>query len=378
MTPKKQQLLRQLPSVAGLLELDEVNEWLAGLPRATVVASLRAAVEELRARIVSGKLSGAVDRQELLALAEQRLHDSSIPSLRRVVNATGIVLHTALGRAPLADAVIEAIADACAGYCNLEYDIDAGGRGQRNAHVVDELTRLTGAEAATVVNNNAAATMLILQTLAAGREVVVSRGQLIEIGGSFRLPDIVRAGGVTLREVGTTNRTRLSDYERAITDATAALMHVHTSNYRIIGFTESVPVGALATLAHRFGLIAVDDQGSGALVEVEHLGLPPEPCVRHSIECGVDLVCFSGDKLLGGPQCGIIVGRCELIERLNSNPLMRTYRVDKLTLLALEATLRCYRDPDSGTKEVPALAMLTASTDELADRAGALCDRLTA
>ncbi len=378
MTAKKKALLRGLPSISSLLEHEEVGGWLSGVPRATVVAALQAALEDARAGISTGEVVKEPDLQDLVTLAEQKLLERSLPSLRRVINATGIILHTGLGRAPLCDAAIEAIAEGGAGYCNLEYDLKSGTRGRRNAHVIDELVSITGAEAATVVNNNAAATLLILQTFAAGREVVVSRGQLIEIGGSFRLPDIMGAGGVVLREVGTTNRTRIADYEQAINDRTAVLMHVHTSNYRIVGFSESVPIGAMSELARRFDLIAADDLGSGALLDFEALGLPDEPHVRSSIEAGADLVCFSGDKLLGGPQCGVIVGRRELIERIDSNPLMRTYRVGKLTLLALEATLRCYGDPAEAAAAVPAIAMMRASTDELAERARVLCEQLEA
>ncbi|MBI1827124.1 MAG: L-seryl-tRNA(Sec) selenium transferase, partial [Planctomycetes bacterium] len=301
----------------------------------------------------------------------------STPSLRKVINATGIVLHTGLGRAPLCESAIEAIADAASGYSNLEFDLATGERGRRSSHVRDLLISLTGAEAATVVNNNAAATLLILQTLAAGREVLVSRGQLIEIGGSFRLPDIMRAGSVTLREVGTTNRTRISDYEKAANDQTAMLMRVHTSNYRIVGFTEEVAIAELAALAHRLGLIALDDLGSGALFDPASFGLPDEPDVRTSIAAGADLVCFSGDKLLGGPQCGIILGKKSLIGRIESNPLMRTYRVGKLTLLALEATLRHYADIDDAMANVPALSMLQAPTEELAARADHVLQRLS-
>jgi L-seryl-tRNA(Ser) seleniumtransferase len=229
-----------------------------------------------------------------------------------------------------------------------------------------------------VVNNNAAATCLILQTFAAGREVVVSRGQLIEIGGSFRLPAIMEASGAKLHEVGTTNRTRVGDYESALNDRTAMLMRVHTSNFRVVGFTEDVPIGSMAELAHRFGLIALDDLGSGVLLPAADLGLRDEPSVSDSLAAGADLVCFSGDKLLGGPQCGVIVGKKPLIDQIEANPLMRTYRVDKLTLLALEATLRHYVDPEDALAHVPTLRMLTATTDELADRAGKLVERLTA
>lgn len=368
--------LRQLPSVSALLEHEEVRHWLEGLPRAAVVASLQAAVEAARQRILAGGCTEAPPDNEILATAEAELVLRAAPGLRPVINATGIVLHTGLGRAPLSDAAIEAIVEGASGYSNLEYDLDTGRRGKRTVHVVELLKTLTGAESACVVNNNAAATLMILQTFAAGREVVVSRGQLVEIGGSFRLPDIMSAGGAILREVGTTNRTRLADYERAINPQTALLLCVHPSNYRVVGFTESVPIADLSALAHRHGLIAVDDLGSGALIDFTAFGLPPEPHVRDSLSAGADLACFSGDKLLGGPQCGVIVGRRDLIERLTANPLMRTYRVDKLTLLALEATLRAYLDPEEAVRSVPALSMLRASTDELAERARDLSQRL--
>ncbi len=378
MTSHAKELLRSLPSISAMLEHEEVRQWLHGLPRASVVAALQAAIDSAREEILEGGTQEPVDVQELLARAEQALLERSIPSLRRVINATGIVLHTGLGRAPLSYAAIEAITEGASGYCSLEYDLATGKRGRRNTHVVDHLITITGAEAATVVNNNAAATLLILQTFAAGREVIVSRGQLIEIGGSYRLPDIMHASGASLREVGTTNRTRISDYERAINDNTAMLMRVHPSNYRVVGFTETVPIEAIATVAHRYDLIAVDDLGSGALFDLAQYGLPEEPCVRASLAAGADLVCFSGDKLLGGPQCGIILGKSSLLEQLDSNPLMRTYRVGKLTLIALEATLRAYLDPEDAVANIPTLSMLRAPTDRLAERARKLAEQLEA
>ena len=374
--PDARELLRSLPSVSSLLENDEVRQWLTGLPRGLVVESLRTAVEAARDNIAHGRTDRPVEVEAILAHAEEEVLARSTPSLRAVINATGIVLHTGLGRAPLSDAAIEAIAEGASGYANLEYELTTGDRGTRTDHVRRLLTSLSGAESATVVNNNAAATLMILKTFAAGREVVVSRGQLVEIGGSFRLPEIMEASGAVLREVGTTNRTRLADYEKAVNDRTAMLLRVHPSNFRIIGFCEAVPIGPLAELAHRFGLIAVDDLGSGALVDMREMGLPDEPCVRDSIAAGVDLVCFSGDKLLGGPQCGIIAGRQELIQRLETDPLMRTYRMGKLTLLALEATLRCHQDPAMARAEVPALAMLSAGTNDLAPRAQRLMEQL--
>lgn len=375
--PESSALLRALPSIGTLLELQDVREWLHGLPRTVVIATLQASLDRARKEILSGKRTVRLEMHELLAEAEEELARRSTPSLRRVINATGVILHTGLGRAPLCESAIEAIAEAAAGYSNLEFDLESGQRGRRSTHIAELLRELTGAEAATVVNNNAAATLLILQSFAAGREVLVSRGQLIEIGGSFRLPDIMRAGGANLREVGTTNRTRLSDFEKAATSSTAMLMRVHTSNYRIVGFTEEVDIAALSDLARRLGLILVDDLGSGLIVDSASLGLPSEPDVISSLRAGADLVCFSGDKLLGGPQCGIILGKKAFIDRLESNPLMRTYRVGKLTLLALEATLRHFFDIEDAMESVPALAMLSASTDELAARARTLVDRLS-
>ncbi len=377
-TQERRKLLRSLPSLSALLAHQEVKEWLDGLPRAAVLASLRSAVAESREAILSGEVAVTVTVEELIAAAEHDLMERSIPSLRRVINATGIVLHTGLGRAPLSETAIEAVVETASGYSNLEFDLTTGRRGRRTSHVIEHLLAVTGAEAATVVNNNAAATLLILQVLAAGREVVVSRGQLIEIGGSFRLPDIMSASGATLKEVGTTNRTHRSDYERAIGDATAMLLRVHPSNYRVVGFTEEVDIAEMAALAHEHDLIAVDDLGSGALLDLTEFGLPAEPCVAASIEAGADLACFSGDKLLGGPQCGIIIGRADLIAKINAAPLMRTYRVDKMTLAGLEATLRAYLDPEDAIKNIPTLAMLTASTDVLARRARLLCERLQA
>lgn len=368
-SPKLERLVRSLPSVSTVLETEDVGHWLAELPRASVVGAVQFAIDACRSRILDGSITEPVALEDVLALAEQELVARSTPSVRRVINATGIVLHTGLGRAPLCEAAIDAIVDGAHGYCSLELDLATGKRGKRSTHVRGLLATLTGAESATVVNNNAAATLMVLNTFAEGKRVVVSRGELVEIGGSYRLPDIMRASRATLHEVGTTNRTRIGDYEKAIGDDTAMLMRVHTSNFRVVGFTESASIKSLAEVAHRFGLIAVDDLGSGALLSFSSYGLPDEPCVRDSIESGADLVCFSGDKLVGGPQAGIIVGKKELIARIEASPLMRTYRVGKLTLLALDATLRQYLDPELALEEVPALAMLAMSSEELAQRA---------
>jgi len=374
MNPGTQDQLRSLPAVDRIIADPAVRAWLDAHPRALVVSAVQAAIEETRARILAG--GAACDMAALRVRAAELLHASSTPSLRRVINATGVVLHTGLGRAPLSSDAVAAVTACAAGYCNLEYDLASGTRGRRVDHIAALLCELTGAEAATVVNNNAAATLIILNTLASGAEVVVSRGQLVEIGGSYRLPDVFAAAGAVLREVGTTNRTRLADYERAISDRTAALLRVHTSNFRVVGFTQDVDFADLVALARRHHLPVIDDLGSGALADLSALGLPREPQVRESVAAGADLVCFSGDKLLGGPQAGLILGRGDLVRRIEANPLMRTYRVDKLVLAALEATLRAYRDPQSAAHSLPALALLSTPVDVLDRRAHELARRL--
>ncbi len=369
-------LLRTIPSVSSLLEHDEVRGWREALPRTTIIEAIQEAIEDARRAINTGARAAPIDVDELLRAAEEILVERSMTTLQRVVNATGIVLHTGLGRAPLCESAIDAITDAASGYCSVEYELSTGTRGRRTDHVRSLLVSLTGAESATVVNNNAAATLMILKTFADRREAVVSRGQLVEIGGSFRLPDVFAASGAILHEVGTTNRTRITDYERAIGEQTALLMRVHPSNFRVVGFTEDVPIEAMAELAHRNRLLCVDDLGSGALIDFRANGLGDEPCVRDSITDGADLACFSGDKLVGGPQVGIIVGRKHLIDQLETHPLMRTYRVGKLTLLALEATLRHYLDPEDALERIPTLAMLRTDTDRLAGRARELIEQL--
>ncbi len=375
MTPQQQERLKQLPSVASLLERQDVQLWIEETSRTAVTDALRDSLEHVRQQVLA---DAAVDvgADAVVVVAREKLDRRVAPSLVRVVNATGVVLHTGLGRARLSAAAVRAICEVAGGYCNLEYELDTGHRGRRQDHVTGLICRLTGAEAATVVNNNAAATLLILKTLAEGREVVVSRGQLVEIGGSYRLPDIMAASGATLREVGTTNRTRIGDYAAAINDETAILLRVHTSNYRVVGFTEQTPMARIAELARQHGLVAVDDLGSGALFDLSEAGLPHEPCVADSLAAGADLVCFSGDKLLGGPQCGVICGRRDSVERIEAHPLMRTYRVGKLTLAGLEATLREYVDTAQAIERVPVLAMLSEGTASLAERAERLRAKL--
>jgi L-seryl-tRNA(Ser) seleniumtransferase len=351
--------LRELPSVDELAGRKELEELVERHGRPLVVASARAALARAREDVKAGFPAG-----DLVERTTEELAARLRPSLRRVLNATGVVVHTNLGRAPLADAALERVRETGAGYSNLEYDVEAGTRGSRQDHAGAVLRELTGAEGALVVNNNAAAVLLALAALAEGREVVVSRGELIEIGDGFRIPDVLARSGATLVEVGTTNRTRLADYERAITGRTAALLRVHQSNFRMVGFTEQPRARDLARLAERHGLALVDDLGSGALVETGD-----EPTVAASVEAGAHVVTFSGDKLLGGPQAGIAVGRADLIERMRRHPLQRALRADKLTLAALEGTLALYR---AGSRELPVLRML----DEPAEAVRARAERL--
>jgi L-seryl-tRNA(Ser) seleniumtransferase len=364
--------LRALPSVHALVEAVG-----ARAPRWAAVAAARQLIDARRTAILAG---GGDDAADLTADAVVAVAQAlAAPSLRPVINATGVVLHTNLGRAPLAAAAIDAIVEVARGYSTLEYDVAHGARGSRHAHLAATLRALTGADDAVVVNNNAAATMLGLAALAGGREVIVSRGELVEIGGSFRLPDVLRMSGCRLVEVGTTNKTRLADYEAAIGPDTALLLKVHRSNFAIVGFTDEVEASALATLAHARGLAAMIDLGSGAMLEraaQRALGLPEEPPVAEAVATGVDLVCCSGDKLLGGPQAGILVGRATAVARARSHPLTRALRPDKLTLAALAATLALYRDARSG--ELPVLAMLAAPAAALQARAARLRDAIGA
>ena len=363
---------RRLPPVHAVLNWPGLESSIADRGREATLRAVRAVLDEARASIGRGE-DPAVDVESLGRRAETAMAGDR-PWLRPVLNATGILLNTGLGRAPLAAEAAEAVDRVVRGYCNLEIDLDTGDRGLRADGVADLLRRLTGAEAAAVVNNNAAATILSVRALAAGREVIVSRGQLVEIGGSFRLPEIVEVSGARLREVGTTNKTRLSDYARAIGPETAALLRVHPSNYRVEGFTEEVPIADLASLAGERDLWMIDDIGSGALAT----GLPPhvrgEPTASEGLAAGADLVLFSGDKLLGGPQCGILIGSREAVEPLRRDPLMRALRVDKMTLAALEATLRLALQPSRAGLSIPLWAFLNASIEGLRERAARLTE----
>ncbi len=376
---ERQSLLRKLPAVDRLLQAAPVARLADEIPHAILLEACRQTVEVLRRDILERNrqpevLTDGVEAVASLAADQARLLWQ--PSLRPVINATGTLLHTNLGRSPLCAAALQAVNEVSRGYCNLEYDLDSGARGHRYSHVEKLLCRLTGAEAATVVNNNAGAVLLALTALAKGREAIVSRGELVEIGGSFRVPDVMAAGGVTLREVGTTNKTHLRDYRQAIGDATGLLLKVHTSNYRIVGFHSDVPARELVELGRQFGLPVIEDLGSGMLIDLTEFGLPAEPTVADSVAAGLDLVTFSGDKLLGGPQAGLIVGRVEAVDKVRRHPLARALRIDKMTLAALEATLRLYLDRKRLLAENPVLRLLQVSTASLASRCRALRRRL--
>lgn len=360
---------RALPAVDALLHTTSGAALIARYGRAATLDNLRAALDDARARVRDGD-SPAPDAGSLLDAAAARLYRQFAPTLRPVINATGIILHTNLGRAPLSDDAQAALMRVSAGYSTLEYDLETGKRGSRLAHPEKALTAVTGAQAALVVNNNAAAVLLMLTALAHDRDVILSRGQLIEIGGGFRIPDVLAQSGARLVEVGTTNKTRLSDYERAITPASAAILRAHASNFKQIGFVESAPLPDLARLAHERGLLLMDDVGSGALLDTAAFGLDHEPTVQESLAAGADLVAFSGDKLLGGPQAGIIVGTSALIDALKRHPLARAVRADKFTLAALVATLDHYRKGEALT-HIPVWRMIAAPLAGLRERASA-------
>jgi L-seryl-tRNA(Ser) seleniumtransferase len=370
--------LRQLPSVDRLLQGLDADGALVGYPRSLVVACVREAIERTRAGLREGRIRAAtVSVEGLIAEARALLAQRAAPTLMPAINATGIIIHTNLGRAPLCEEAVEAVA-AAAGYAVLEVDPVTGDRGSRQRHVDALLRELTGADAACAVNNNAAAVLVSLAALARGREVVVSRGELIEIGGSFRIPEIMAASACRLVEVGTTNKTYLRDYEAALTTETALLVKVHRSNFAMRGFVHEVAVRDLATLGRRAGVPVLFDMGSGALVDLAARGLPQEPTASDAIAQGADVVTFSGDKLLGGPQAGLIIGREAAVQRIRSHPMARAVRIDKLNLAALEATLRVYRDPDRAWDAIPVLRMLSADPAALEQSARDLAGRLRA
>jgi L-seryl-tRNA(Ser) seleniumtransferase len=379
MSDPKQELLRKLPSVTELLKHTTVAGWLRQQPLPLVTDCLRRALAGRRQQILDsvGQCEAPdISADAVLSRAAELLQQAVEPRVREAINATGIILHTGLGRAVFPGSVVDSMISGLKGYVNLAVDRDSGERVERDELVEPLFTELTGAEAATVVNNNAGATLLVLAALAARREVIVSRGQLIEIGGSFRLPDVMAQSRAKLVEVGATNRTHLKDYRNAITEQTAALMRVHPSNYRITGFTSEVPLIELAELAHSKGLLLIDDLGAGAVLDLQQFGMPHEPTVRESIEAGADVVLFSADKLIGANQSGIIVGRKEAIAKIRKHPLMRALRVDKTCIMVLERTLRLFRDPELLRREHPTYRMMTTPPDVLQDRAQALAQAI--
>ncbi len=368
-------LLRSIPKVDDILNQSVDMEAFACSPRRMVLEAVREVLEELRRRILLGAETEVPSNTAIIAAVAERMKQKAQMSLRPVINATGIVLNTNLGRAKMGAAAAEAVLSVAQGYSTLEYDLEKGTRGSRYAHVEKLLAKLTGAESALVVNNNAAAMLLVLNTITKDKkEVVISRGELVEIGGSFRIPEILKLSGGVLAEVGTTNKTHFFDYENAVHSETAALLKVHTSNFKTVGFTEAVPLCELVELGKRFNLPVIHDAGSGLLVDLERFGITGEPTVQQNVADGADVVCFSGDKLLGGPQAGIVVGRRSYIEAMKKNQLARALRVDKLTLAALEATLRMY-EADTA-EQIPTLQMIAAGRDSLAEKARRLCDAI--
>jgi len=376
-----QDLFRRLPAVDQLLEEPQVEKLLQVLPRRLILKAVRETLDHFRDLILNGGFKDRppdLSRSKIVDSLRQRALALARPNFRRVVNATGVIIHTNLGRSLLAEEALAAIETAGRYYNNLEFELSQGRRGLRYSHVEGLLCELTGAEAGLIVNNNAAAVLLTLETLAQGREVIVSRGELVEIGGSFRIPDVMARSGAILVEVGTTNKTHLRDYDESITDRTAMLMKVHQSNFRIVGFTELAEAKDLAALAHSRGLPVMEDLGSGSLVDLSVYGLRKEPTVQETVAAGVDVTTFSGDKLLGGPQAGLIIGRRDIIDRIKANPLNRALRIDKFTLAGLEATLRLYLDEETAVEDVPTLRMITMSYQRLRKRAARLKRKLTA
>ena len=383
MNEQQQQLLRQLPKVDKLLADERIVEQMNGHPRSVVVAAVQLILDETRKAILSAEDGTAqhpfpsVSHDDVVARVIALIEEQSRPMPRRVINATGIIVNTGLGRSLLSDRAVQRLVEAATMHSALEVDVETGERGHRDLHIANLICRLMGAEMATVVNNNAGAVLIALNELADGKEVIVSRGELVEIGGSFRIPDVMSKSGAKLVEVGTTNKTRVSDYEKAITENTALLLKVHTSNFRVVGFTESASVQELVALGARYKIPVMEDLGSGAFVDVSRYGIAAEPLVQESVAAGADVVTFSGDKLLGGPQAGLIAGKKAAVNRIRRNPLYRALRCDKLTIAALEGTLRAYFDPEQAVKEIPTLQAIAAPVEELKRRGKRLVRLLT-
>ena len=360
------ELLRKLPKVDILLNDETIQAQVAECGRGMVVECIREELERVRVLALSGKEKEAEEAlAEFVSLVKERVSEETAYPLRKVINATGIILHTNLGRAPLGKIHLDAVSQAMCSYSNLEYDLETGKRGKRWIHYADLISKIAGTEAAIAVNNNAASLTLIFSALAKGKEVIVSRGEAIEIGGKFRIPEVIEQSGAILHEVGTTNKTRISDYENAINENTGALLKVHTSNYKVVGFTEEATLEQLVELGKKYNLPVIMDLGSGVLINLEKYGLAHEPTVQEQVKKGADLVCFSGDKLLGGPQAGIIVGKKSFVEKLEHHPLMRAIRLDKCAIAALSATFREYMDEERAVKNIPVLHMIARPLEEL-------------
>jgi len=357
-------MFRQIPSVDELLVTSGIKSMLSTIPRALVLRAIRQILDELREEIRKAPVGDEMPDVGLSTVVDQitrRVSILSQPSLRQVINATGVIVHTNLGRSPVPKRVVTAFNSLAGCYSNLEYDLNIGKRGSRYVHVQDILRELTGAEDALVVNNNAAAVLIALDTIAKGKEVVISRGQLVEIGGSFRMPDVMRKSGAKMFEVGTTNKTTIRDYEAAIVSDTALFLKVHMSNFQIVGFAQEVSLEELVGLGRKYSIPVMEDLGSGCLIDLSRYGLKKEPTVQDSVEKGADIITFSGDKMLGGPQCGIILGKKDIISKIKANQLNRALRVDKLTLIALQETLSIYRDEEKAIRQIPTLRMICQS-----------------
>lgn len=380
MMGKNQELLRKLPKIDEMLQDEHLIFFTEIMPRQVVVETLREVIDMVRREIIDGRREEIPAVEELAGLVKQRGFEEQGKSLRRVINATGVVLHTNLGRANLSRRACESVLEAAGYYSNLEYDIKKGSRGSRHDHVEQLIRKITGAQAAMVVNNNAAATMLCLSALARGKEVITSRGELVEIGGSFRIPEIMEESGAHLLEVGATNKTKPADYRKAFHgEMTGAFLKVHTSNYKIVGFTQEVSIRELAALrdeSEEFSVPVIYDMGSGLMTDLSGCGIG-EPTVTEALKEGADVVLFSGDKLLGGPQCGVVIGKKEYVDRMKSHPMARAFRVDKMTLAALEATFFEYQDSKRAMREIPVLRMITETGIRLKEKAEKLCGQLS-
>ena len=369
----KGKLLNSIPKVDDILNSIEINDIQRTIPRTIVVESVRAALSEVREKILTSNedqlRSYEIIVEEIIEIAAGKAIKSNENHLKRLINATGVIIHTNLGRSPLCKKAVEAVNEISKNYSNLEYNLESGERGSRYSHVEYIITRITGAEAAMVVNNNAAAVLLVLSTLCRGKEAIVSRGELVEIGGSFRIPEVMEQSGAKLVEVGATNRTHLYDYENAINQSTGVLLKVHTSNYRILGFTEAVSRKELVSLGNKNNIPVLEDIGSGNFIDLTKYGIEYEPTVQEAVNSGIDVVTFSGDKMLGGPQAGIIVGNKKYIDLMKKNPLTRALRIDKMTLAALEATMKEYIEEENAIKNIPSLRMIVVSKEELKSKA---------